>query len=53
MAGRNQAHIDLLHAIRADWAELAFLQDAQQLLLHLGAHVPDLIEEQRATIGGF
>ena len=35
----------------ADAFELLLLQDAQQLRLHLGRYLADLVEQQRATIG--
>ena len=51
MAGREQAHVGVHDALRAEWAELPFLQGAQQFLLHLDAHVPDLVEKQGPAIG--
>src|SRR5207302_1272827 len=51
MARREQAHVDLNALVGTDRTELAFLDDAQELLLHLGAHVADLVEEKRASVG--
>jgi hypothetical protein len=44
------AHINR-HSAAADWRHYALLQGAQQLGLHHQFHVPDLVEEQRATGG--
>jgi hypothetical protein len=48
--GREDAHVDVHRLAAADRPELALLQEAQQLLLHVGAHVPDLVEEERPLV---
>ena len=45
--GRRRA----MRARAADALELALLQDAQQLRLHLQRQLADLVEEQRAAVG--
>ena len=49
--GADDAHVDLLRRRRADGANLALLQDAQQLGLQGERHLADLVEEQRAAVG--
>ena len=51
VGGGDDAHVDLARALAADAAELARLQDAQQLALHAGRHLADLVQEQRAAVG--
>ncbi|MNQ75336.1 hypothetical protein D3C85_901260 [compost metagenome] len=48
----DQAHVDLLRLHRADPADLAFLEDAQQARLGLQRQLADLVEEQGAAVGG-
>ena len=52
MGRREQTDIDRLGLRRADRAYRALLQDAQQLDLECQRHVADLVEKQRAAIGG-
>ena len=51
MRGGDDPHVDLARLRRPDALELAFLQHAQQLGLHVGGQVADLVEEQRAAVG--
>ena len=51
VAGADDAHVHLAVALAADRADLALLERPQQLLLHVGAHVGDLVEEERALVG--
>jgi hypothetical protein len=51
MRGRENTHVGAALLAAADALEGAFLQDAQQLHLHVEAHVTDLIEEQRTAVG--
>ena len=46
----DDAHVDLDGLGRADAPDLALLQHAQELHLHLGADLADLVEEQRAAV---
>ena len=48
---RDDPDVDLAHLVGAHLPDLALLQDPQQLLLHGRAHVPDLVQEQRAPVG--
>ena len=48
---RDHAHVDANGLAAADALELALLQHAQQLDLHVQRHVADLVEEQRAAVG--
>ena len=48
---RDDAHVDLDRARRAEPLDLALLQDAQHLGLRLRAHVADFVEEDRAAVG--
>ena len=48
---RDDAHVDLLRALRAERLELALLEHAQQLGLERRAHRADLVEEDRAAVG--
>src|SRR5690606_15687393 len=52
MARREYPHVDAPRLVAADALERALLQHSEQLDLHVGAHVPDLVEEQRAAVGG-
>ena len=47
----DDAHVDLDRLAAADPLELALLQDAQQLDLHVQRELADLVEEQRAAVG--
>ena len=47
---RDHAHVDLDRLGAADAADLALLQDAQQLRLHLAGDVADLVEEDGAAL---
>ena len=47
----DDAHVDLLRGDAADRLEAAVLEDAQELHLELRAHLPDLVEEDRAAVG--
>ena len=51
VGGRDDAHVDGDRAIAADPLDLALLEHAQQLGLHGGRHVADLVEEERAALG--
>src|SRR5262249_54747783 len=44
---RDDAQVDRLVAVRADAADLAILQRAEELGLELGRHLADLVEKQR------
>ncbi len=48
----DDAHVDRLFDRRADLAGTLFLDRAQQLDLHRQRQVGDLVEEQRAAVGG-
>ena len=50
--GRDDAHVGVLRLDRAHGQELALLQDAQELRLGLDRHRADLVEEDRALVGG-
>ncbi len=50
---RDQAHIDLVLAVRADALQLPVLQHAQQLGLHDERQFADFVEKERAAIGQF
>ena len=52
VGGAHQAHVDADGLGAADRAHFAVLQHAQDLRLHLGAHVADLVEKQGAAVGG-
>src|SRR5262249_7260041 len=45
----DDAHVDLACGLAAHRANDALLQHAQELGLHAGAHLPDLVEEERAS----
>ena len=48
---RQDAHVDLLRSRRAERAQLALLQHAQELGLQLRRQVADLVEEDGAAVG--
>ena len=50
MRGHNHAHIDRGGLARADALDLALFQHAQQLGLHGGGHVANLVQKQRAAM---
>src|SRR6202030_1249054 len=47
----DHADVDLDGLGRPDAPDLALLQHAEELHLHLGADLADLVEEQRAALG--
>ncbi len=49
----DQAHIDLVFAVRADALQLAVLQHAQELGLHGERQLADFVQKERAAIGEF
>ncbi len=49
---RDDAHIHLPRLVRAQALDLAVLQGAQQLGLHRQRQFADLVEQQRAAVGG-
>src|SRR6185312_14535497 len=51
VGGDEDAHVDLDGALGADAAQLALLQDAQELDLHRRWHLAHLVEEQGAAVG--
>ena len=51
VGGGDDAHVDLLGLGAADRHEGPLLQHAQELDLHGGRHVADLVEEERAAVG--
>ena len=48
---RDEAHVDADRLDAADALELALLQHAQELHLHLDRDLADLVEEERAAVG--
>ena len=52
MVAAIDAHVDAVRLDRADAPDLALLQRAQQLRLQLERQLADLVEEQRAAVGG-
>ena len=52
MRGGDDAHVGRHRLGAADRANLVLLQHAQQLHLQAHRHVADLIEQQRAAVGG-
>ena len=52
MGGAQQPHVDRQLGHRADRPHRALLDRAQQLRLHRQRQVADLVEEQRAAVGG-
>ena len=51
VGGRDDAHVDLDRALGADRIDLALLQRAQQLDLHVERQLADLVQEQGAAVG--
>src|SRR5688572_18540710 len=51
MRRRENAHVGATLLAAADALERTLLENAQQFHLHVEAHVPDLVQEQRAAIG--
>ena len=51
MRGGDDAHVAALRHAAADALEDSLLQHPQQLHLHGGIHVADLVEEDRAALG--
>ena len=51
MSGRENADVGTTLLAAADALEDALLENAQQLHLHVDAHVADLVQEQRAAVG--
>ncbi len=52
VGGRQDAHVDREFPGLADRPHALFLDDAQQLDLHVQRQVGDLVQEQRAALGG-
>src|SRR5690606_6785462 len=52
VGGGDEAHVDLLRLHRADPADLALLQHAQQARLGIQRQLADLVQEQGAAVGG-
>ena len=52
MRRRDDAHVDGHAAVGAERLDHAFLEDAQELRLEPDVHVADLVEEERALVGG-
>ena len=50
---RNHPDVDLDRLCAADTVELAVLEEAQQLRLKAGPHVPDLVQKDRPAVGHF
>src|SRR6185295_3110930 len=48
---RDDAHVDLDGTLGADRVDLAFLQRAQELDLHVEPELADLVEEEGAAVG--
>ena len=51
VGGGDEAHVDVDGLDAADALELALLQRAQQLHLHLDRDLADLVEEEGAAVG--
>src|SRR5262249_56471893 len=51
VGGRDDAHVDGGRLRRAEAADLAALERAQELDLERGGHLRDLVQEQRAAVG--
>ena len=49
VGGGDHAHVDALRPRLADRHDLALLEEAQQLRLHVERQVADFVEEQRAA----
>ena len=52
MRGADHAHVHAPALVRADRGHHAILEDAQQLGLHRERQLAELVEEQRAAVGG-
>src|SRR5439155_7459059 len=53
LVGRgDHPHVDLDRDVAADALELLLLERAEKLRLRLERHVADLVEEERAAVGG-
>ena len=46
----QESHVDLDELVAPHWTDLSLLQHSEELLLHSGAHIPDLIQEERPAI---
>ena len=53
VGGGDDADVDLDRLRAAEALDDAFLEDAQQLDLHLARQVADLVEKERRLVGGF
>ena len=53
VGGGEHADVGLEGLVAADTRVLALLKHAKQLALHSQRHVPDFVQEQRATIALF
>src|SRR3974377_1502334 len=53
VGGGNNAHIRMPRAIVADSFIPSFLQEVQELALHIQGELPDLIQEERSPFRGF
>ena len=51
MVAAIDAHVGAQRLVAADAPELARLEHAQQLRLHVEGQLADLVEEQRAAVG--
>ena len=49
--GRDETHVDRNGALRAEPANLAFLEDAQELRLEVARQLAELVEEDGAAVG--
>src|SRR5262249_26338853 len=49
---RHDPHVDPARPAVADRHDLALLEDAEELRLHRRRHLADLVEEDRALLGG-
>src|SRR3546814_3545640 len=49
--GGNDPDVDGLRLVAADALDLAFLQHTKQFYLHVGRHIADFVEEDRAAVG--
>src|SRR5690349_14345778 len=53
MRRADDPHIDPELVLASDAAEAAVIQEAQQLGLQIGRHLPDPVEEHRSLVGEF
>ena len=51
VGGGDHPDVDPQAPVAADPFDLAFLEHAQELGLHVRRHVADLVEEERAAVG--